>query len=849
MFNKMAKVVSSTWFILTAFMLIMLYFRIVPIYGMIFTDWPWLHGNYVNFAPDDAVYHMRLVHNALQHFPTRIFFDPFTHFPYGNQIHFGPLFTLIIASIAWILGGGHPGANLINAVGAYVPPVMGALCLLPVYFIGKKMLGRNAGLLAAAILTFLSGEFFYRSTLGFTDHHVAEVLFSTLTFAFLVYALSLAQSKVRIYVWYALGSGLALGLYLLTWPAALLVGSILFIFFWLQFLGNYWRNVSSDSLMFIAFLVCLVPMVMVLPYSLDNPRFQIEYYSLAQPVILAVFLSGLVLFYALNKAGRYFHVKKTHYCLLMGGGFFLSLLCLSIFSPHLTSGMVRGIALLFTPKPGMMTVAEVWPSILNRETGNLTYNIIWHNFFWMFPLALIAATRLVERMYKKHYAYDLLLFVWSICMVMAMFAQQRFAYYVAINVALLAGYAAYEFLDYLQVKFLYNQSLHKQKKQKLNFIVFVVGIVLMFIAIVYPRTILTDTYSWFNRGLSRDTYVAYMWLNRHTPNPENIKNGFDYQKGFYALPKNLENFSYPASAYGVLAWWCVGHQITYIAERIPNANPFQKGIVESDGAGVAAFFTSLNEADALQNLEKLRARYVFIDNHTAAEQYRALLIWEGRARQKPEEYRVLNWRHGSSITAFKIFSENPEYYKTILYNLYFLDGNNLRHLRLVYETPSDYIANYRTFNLATHEINRSGYTINANREKLQEMIQNGKAINGPDGRALAVIYDAKPPVKLIKIFEYVRGAVLTGKAPWGTRVQLRLRLITNAKRDFWYQQETIATVHGYSFIVPYATESMSGKNYASAVKVLGPYVLQIGKQQKKIFVTEKAVQTGEELRI
>ena len=57
-------------------------------------------------------------------------------------------------------------------------------------------------------------------------------------------------------------------------------------------------------------------------------------------------------------------------------------------------------------------------------------------------------------------------------------------------------------------------------------------------------------------------------MGAHTPDT-----GVDYYKIY-----NRDTFSYPAQAYGVMSWWDYGHMITYIAKRIPNANPFQSGV-------------------------------------------------------------------------------------------------------------------------------------------------------------------------------------------------------------------------------------------------------------------------------
>jgi len=129
--------------LLLFFALLMLLIRTVPVYTKIFTNWPGEYGDYVNFSADDAIYHIRLIHNTLHHFPWRVFFDPFIHFPFGGYITFGPLFTNIIATAALIIGLGSPSPELINHVSAYVPPIMGALCLIPLYFIVRKLFGKT----------------------------------------------------------------------------------------------------------------------------------------------------------------------------------------------------------------------------------------------------------------------------------------------------------------------------------------------------------------------------------------------------------------------------------------------------------------------------------------------------------------------------------------------------------------------------------------------------------------------------------------------------------------------------------------------------------------------------------
>ena len=77
----------------------------------------------------------------------------------------------------------------------WYPAVLAALTIFPVYFIGKGLDNRSAGLLSAALIAILPGQFLTRSLLGFTDHHAMETLFSTIAMLFLILAIKSAREK------------------------------------------------------------------------------------------------------------------------------------------------------------------------------------------------------------------------------------------------------------------------------------------------------------------------------------------------------------------------------------------------------------------------------------------------------------------------------------------------------------------------------------------------------------------------------------------------------------------------------------------------------------------------------
>jgi len=309
----------------------------------------------VRFASDDAVYHMRLVENALfgGHFPSRLFFDVYTYFPHGTYIHFAPLFDQIIVFASWIIGLGSPTKALMDDVGAYYPAILGALTVFPVYIIGKEICNKYAGLIASLLVAILPGQFLTRSILGFTDHHVAEALFSTIAVMFLVLAVKKAKEEVSerdimsgfaaspaewvrnknfpflcyagailllfqiapwewwvflslilfllaliifnfwkkpdSYVFYTVLAGMALGFYLLIWTAGLFFVLIFFLFGILQYTINGLRGEPNDYICITLIPTFFIALLMTMPFFGLSP----SYYSIRH---VASLVAGVVIF-------------------------------------------------------------------------------------------------------------------------------------------------------------------------------------------------------------------------------------------------------------------------------------------------------------------------------------------------------------------------------------------------------------------------------------------------------------------------------------------------------------------------------------------------------------------------
>lgn len=839
---------------------IMFYVRTVPLYTTIFTDWPGKYGNFVNFALDDAVYHMRLAHNMFHHFPHQVFFDPFVEFPDGAFHHFGPLFSLMIIVLSWIIGLGRSTHQLINYAGAYLPAILGSLCLIPTYFIGKKLCGRIGGIMSALVLAFSAGTFLKRSALGYADHHVAETFFLTLTLAFMLYAIEAAKTyaldfakiknknfaAIKVPLCYSILTGIAFGLYILAWLNGLALGSAIFFTSLILIMAiEHLEKNSLEYLVVFATIVLLVALIVIAPYSFSSFNFLCGSYCLSQPLILLSELAVIWISYGISK---HLTIKKAKiwlypiylliFLMLCGAAWYMVKVK---FTDAFCGNKFHE---LFGYAAGMATIAEVKSIFINAATGQFSLASVWHNFFWAVPMSFVAILMLAYRIFKKHYTFDIIFFIWTSIILLAMSAQNRFAYYFVINAAVLSGYFGYSVYKAAMVN--YSKNPKKSKFSKIRFTV--LWVLFFTILSAYPLTPLLGNAAIKSRLYSlyipHEWYDTLWWLKNHTPDPQGkvVTKDFDYTAGMYAEPASNETFHYPASAYGVLSWWDYGHDISYVAERIPNANPFQQGIVSKNGTvGVAPFLLATDESVGLKNLAAMGTKYVLIDNDTIASKFYSLKVWAQDNDGWLEKRNISV--NSENIKSLQVPIDAPKFYNTMINRLYYNDGNGLEHFRLVYESDGQYLVSAKILDLRSGRLNWYFTLAAPNYSAAQKMLLAPNEAMWLIKNAV-LLYDCKPPVKLIKIFEKVNGAAIVGKASSGETVSLALHLQTKDGRDFIYQQQTKAQDGQYKFVVPYPTEPMQGDDYSYDIKPVSQYAIMIGKTTKNVSVSEQAVVEG-----
>jgi dolichyl-diphosphooligosaccharide--protein glycosyltransferase len=683
--------------IMAALFGISLYIRIALPHDQIFVN------GAVWFRETDSYYYMRNIEVLVHNFPHYNSFDPYMLFPGGSGALSRPFFAWLVAGIVLLTKGATASLQSMQTVAAHMPAILGSLTIIPVYFIGKELFNRWAGVISAALLVVLPGEFLHRSLLGFTDHHVAETLFSTVAILFLIMAIKRAREReisfqhvlsknwpiIRRPLIYVLLAGIFLGLYLLTWQGGLMFIFIVFIYLVIQFIVDHLRRKSTDYLCIVGTPLFFVALLMLLPLLARGSFDMMTRVSLLIAILAPVVLSALSRFMAARS------LKPVYYVFVVLGLTGIGAAVLQVVNPSLLGSMFSQFG-IFTPTGSRLTIMEV--TGLLAPQGTFTLSMAWANFTTSFFISFIALVMLAFALVKERSAHKSLFVVWSVVMLLAVLGQRRFGYYYAVNAALLTGYFSWKMLDLAGLgkllakprevveevrKFKKKKHKDRERAKPRTFMqprgtwitVLIVGIVLFFL-VVFPNVGLwrdspTDLggglYIGYTKSLARQApimdrgwYNSTSWLKDNTPEP------FGDPDFYYELYPPSSEFEYPDAAYGVMSWWDYGYFIMQIGHRIPNANPGQKGAVQA-----GKFFTSQNETSANLLADELGTKYVMIDQAMATGKFYAMVDWAGKNLSEFYEYYYLPTQ-GGGLSPFVFY--NPAYYYSTVTRLYCFDG-------------------------------------------------------------------------------------------------------------------------------------------------------------------------------
>jgi len=650
--NRLPPELLITVIILALFFVIALFIRVYLPYNQVFS------GEWIKFTSVDAYYHMRLVDNLVYNFPQLTNFDPYLLYPNGTQIDNIHFFDWLLAGIIWVIGLGSPTQHTIDVVGVYFPAFLAALTVIPVYFIGKELFGRWAGVISAGLIAILPGEFLGRSILGFTDHHVAETLFAATTMMFLILAIKASRerelnfnhlrhrdwtkiSKPLIYSFFA---GLSLGIYLWTWMGALLFVFIITLYFLIQFVIDHLRRKSIEYLCPVGVTLFATALIIYVTFSRSVLTLTPLIIALLVPIVL----------YAVSRLMTGRKIRPAHYPLALVGLVVVGLGIFYAIAPSLLVTMLRQFEIFNPAVP--RTILEMQP--LLAPQGDFTIKLAWGNFTTGFFLSiglLLYWIIFYKKFVREQGSTEVnVLLVWSLIILLATLGQRRFAYYFAVNVALLSGFLLWQFFKlnkeshakarYLNMAFYVATILFLVFYSKLNPLLVAISVALLSSYVLWQLLQIVESWllgtpkkavrekakppksqptgfhittrhvkmtisviiilflaSYFNVplaiGIASQASFApdNAWVSSLYWLKGNTAEPFgdpDFYHQLYEPPPPKEKYNYPESAYGVMAWGDYGYWITRIAHRPVNLTP------GPGGAYVAKFFLSQDEDSA-----------------------------------------------------------------------------------------------------------------------------------------------------------------------------------------------------------------------------------------------------------
>ncbi|MBL8209582.1 MAG: hypothetical protein JNK87_02665 [Bryobacterales bacterium] len=216
---------------------------------------------------------------------------------------------------------------------------------------------------------------------------------------------------------------------------------------------------------------------------------------------------------------------------------------------------------------------------------------LWTQFTTCWFLAPVALLTVGWRALRTNSSALLLFAVWSALLMAASFQQIRNCYYLAVNMALLSGFAC-------------AQLIRLDRRYERIAAGMLVGAALLIpnVSVAYPLARAAT-------GLRQDWWSALAFLRNETPEPFGDPTAFN--RYFPRLAPGAV-FRYPESAYGILSWWDFGHWISAYGRRIPVANGMQTGAGEA-----ARFFTATNAGEGDAILRQTGAGYVIADSSMA----------------------------------------------------------------------------------------------------------------------------------------------------------------------------------------------------------------------------------------
>ena len=175
----------------------------------------------------DCYGHLRRATSVARNFPRVPVRDAWLNHPDGGVFIWPPGFDLLVGGTARLAYGADATQEEVARVLASLPPLLGALHVVPLFFLARRVLSRRRAAIAVVAYALLPAAAIW-SQFGHGDHHVAEALLLLLLLLALARArepgVAPADSAARAVV-----AGAAVAAMVLTWQGAVFAAALSFL--------------------------------------------------------------------------------------------------------------------------------------------------------------------------------------------------------------------------------------------------------------------------------------------------------------------------------------------------------------------------------------------------------------------------------------------------------------------------------------------------------------------------------------------------------------------------------------------------------------------------------------------
>ena len=599
--------------------------RVIPSYNVVFEN------DRVNYTSVDDYSYMRMADGLIVNWPNFTSIDLYRNFPAGVVIDNTRLFHPSIVTGASRLTG-----IKLDVIAAWIPPVYGTLAILFLYIAFRFVFKRAVALAGLVFLSVMPGEFMSRTALGAMDQHCLEILLSSFMISFLLISLSVKSKVAKIVL--ASIAGIGLSLYMKAWegaPVFIAIITVTIFIWWLIESLKEIHGATKQELPYLQILICAVIAITVL---------FITGYTQIQLIAAAGMFVGTGFLWLSHS------VRPKLRLIIAAASLLLATTIGLIAFPDRLLFIFGYLKTLFTWSFVTATAEEAPLFMMN---GEFSLDPAWMYFSGAFYLFLIGIGTMSYYIIKRNNRIDwLLILIWGLVMFAATMGMKRSAYYLAVPIAIIAGYISLIFCKNIA-------ALETTKKEK----TFSPGTILILVVIIsmisiIPFLNLVPGYANTSRAgtISPGWREAIEWL-KTTPEP--IENGYT------AMYTEAE---YPDTAYGIMTWWDYGYWILREGHRMTYSDP---------GGGNRRYcgwlLSTDNITEAMESIKSMKVKYIVIDySMTTGKNYSIVQHAAAKAKDFQEPFRIYYDRRTENFNQMQI--NYLSYYQESMVRLYNFNG-------------------------------------------------------------------------------------------------------------------------------------------------------------------------------